>query len=52
MPTTPPGFLILDDFFGRHWDNFEAQMRRVLPEGRLVRLDATHPIFDAFFHVT
>ena len=45
------GFMIFDDFYGRHWVNFEAQMRRVLPQGRLVRLDATHPIFDAFFHV-
>jgi hypothetical protein len=45
------GFIIFDDFFGRHWDNFEASIRRVLPQARLVRLDATHPIFDAFFRV-
>jgi hypothetical protein len=45
------GFVIFDDFFGRHWENFEASMQRVLPQGRLVRLDESHPIFDAFFHV-
>ena len=26
-------------------------MRRVLPEGRLVRLDKAHPIFDSFFRI-
>jgi hypothetical protein len=45
------GFLIFDDFFGRHWDSFEAGVRRVMPEARLVRLEPTHPIFDAFFHI-
>ncbi|CAA9346175.1 MAG: hypothetical protein AVDCRST_MAG40-2646, partial [uncultured Gemmatimonadaceae bacterium] len=45
------GFIIFDDFFGHHWDNFAASMRRVLPEGRLVRLDASHPIFDSFYHI-
>ena len=33
------GFAIFDDFEPEQWDNFEAQMRRVLPEGRLVSLD-------------
>ncbi len=46
------GFLIVDDFFGGHWFNFEAQMRLVLPNSRIVRLDASHPIFDSFFHIT
>jgi hypothetical protein len=45
------GFIIFDDFFGRHWETFEASMQRVLPQGRLVRLDPSHPIFDTFFHV-
>jgi hypothetical protein len=45
------GFLIVDDFEGSHWYNFEAQMRRVLPEGRLVQLTADHPIFDSFYRV-
>jgi hypothetical protein len=48
---TKGGFIIFDDFFGGHWENFETQMRRVLPQGRLVRLDATHPIFDSFYHI-
>ena len=45
------GFIIFDDFFGRHWDNFESSMRKVLPQARLVRLDASHPIFDSFYRV-
>ena len=31
------GFAIFDDFDGEQWNNFEAQMRRVLPEGRFVK---------------
>jgi uncharacterized protein DUF4159 len=46
------GFVIFDDFFGDHWFNFESQMLKVLPQARLVRLDASHPIFDSFFHIT
>ena len=45
------GFIIFDDFFGGHWYNFEAQMRKVLPQARLVPLDPSHPIFDSFFHI-
>ena len=57
------GFLIVDDFkprrfrggfggdFGSGWPVFEAQMKRVLPEGRFVDLDASHPIFHSFFEV-
>jgi len=45
------GFLIFDDFRQEHWGNFEQQMRRVLPHQPLVRLDAAHPIFHAFFEV-
>ncbi len=45
------GFLVVDDFLEWHWDNFVEQMRRVLPEGRLVKLDVSHPIFDSFFHI-
>ena len=26
-------------------------MRRVLPDARFDRLDVSHPIFDAFFHI-
>ena len=45
------GFLIIDDFVDQHWYNFEQQMRRVLPNNRLVPLDASHPIFDSFFRI-
>jgi hypothetical protein len=45
------GFIIFDDFFAGHWYNFEAQMRKVLPQARLVPLDPSHPIFDSFFHI-
>ena len=46
------GFAIFEDFDGAaQWANFEAQMRRVLPEGRLVRLDRSHQIFNVFFTI-
>jgi hypothetical protein len=46
------GFAIFKDFDGTpQWANFEAQMHRVLPQGRLVRLDASHQIFTAFFSI-
>jgi hypothetical protein len=45
------GFLIFDDFRGGDWDNFESQMRRVLPDLRFVDLDLSHPIFHSFFDV-
>ncbi len=45
------GFLIIDDFAGGQWFNFEQRMRDVLPDGRLVRLDASHPIFHSFFEI-
>ena len=46
------GFAVFEDFDGpQQWAHFEAQMRRVLPEGRLVRLDRHHPIFDSFFRI-
>jgi hypothetical protein len=49
---TKGGFAVFEDFDGPgQWSVFEAQMRRVLPEGRLVRLDRTHPIFDSFFRI-
>jgi hypothetical protein len=45
------GFLIVDDFMLGEWENFERQMRRVLPAARIERLDAGHPVFDAFFRI-
>jgi len=46
------GFAIFEAFGGMtQWANFEAQMHRVLPQGRLVRLDTSHQIFTAFFPI-
>ena len=45
------GFLIFDDFQGEHWYNFETQLRRVLPDARLVELDISHPVFHSFFEI-
>jgi hypothetical protein len=46
------GFAVFEDFDGpQQWSHFEAQMRRVLPEGRFVKLDNTHRIFDTFFKI-
>ena len=46
------GFAIFKDVDGpTQWANFEAQMHRVLPEGRLIHLDRSHQIFSAFFPV-
>jgi hypothetical protein len=46
------GFLIVDDFhFENEWRVFEAAMRRVLPDGRIERLTAAHPIFNSFFSI-
>jgi hypothetical protein len=46
------GFAVFEDFDGaQQWHNFEAQMRRVLPDGRFVKLDQSHRIFDTFFRI-
>ena len=46
------GFAVFEDFDGpQQWNNFEAQMRRVLPGGRFVRFDNTHRIFGSFFTI-
>jgi hypothetical protein len=46
------GFLVVDDFWGDwDWDNFETQMRRVLPERRIVEVPLDHPVFHAFYDI-
>jgi hypothetical protein len=45
------GFLIVDDFGGWEWQNFEWQMRRAVPELQPVLLDKQHPIFNSFFDI-
>ncbi len=46
------GFLIVDDFRDGDIANFEAQMRRVLPDARLLPVPPEHPVFDSFYHFT
>ena len=49
---TKGGFAVFEDFDGpEQWSHFEAQMRRVLPQARFVKLDNTHRIFDSFFQI-
>jgi hypothetical protein len=46
------GFLVVDDFhFADEWYVFEQAMQRVLPHGKIERLDITHPIFNTFFTI-
>jgi hypothetical protein len=45
------GFMIVDDFAGRQWDNFAAQVARALPGSRLLELESSHAVFDSFFRV-
>jgi hypothetical protein len=46
------GFIIFDDFEAEQWRNFEAQLRRVLPEHEMIEIDESHPVFQSFFHVS
>ena len=46
------GFLVVDDFWGTYeWQNFEEQIRRVLPEYPIVEIPRDHPIFSAFYQI-
>ncbi len=45
------GFLIVDDFYGQQWQNFDRSMHAVLPKARLMKLDVSHPVFNSFFHI-
>ena len=53
------GFVIVDDFKptgwrgmdSGGWEPFVANMQRVMPDARLVKLDASHPIFHSFFEI-
>jgi hypothetical protein len=46
------GFAIFEDFDGAaEWANFETQIRRVLPQGQLRRLDNADQIFNVFFSI-
>ncbi len=44
------GALMADDFWGDwEWNNFEHEIKRVLPDGQWVELPPTHPIFHCVF---
>ena len=44
------GFLMADDFWGElQWENFEREMKRVLPERDFVELPMDHPVFHTVF---
>ena len=50
------GFVIFDDFRdpprgGGGWENFAAQMERVVPGARLVEMDPSDTIFHSFFEI-
>ncbi len=46
------GFLMADDFWGpRQWENFEREMKRVLPERSFAELPMDHPIFHCVFEL-
>ncbi len=44
------GVLMADDFWGqKQWDNFERQMKRVLPDRHFEELPMDHPLFHCVF---
>jgi hypothetical protein len=46
------GFLVVDDFWGTYeWENFEQEIKAVLPEYPIEELPPTHPIFSAMYTV-
>ena len=46
------GFLMIDDFWGTYeWQNFESEIRRVLPEHPIVDIPLDHPIFNTVYNI-
>ena len=46
------GFLMIDDFWGTwEWANFEAEIKRVLPEYPIVEIPLGHPVFNTVYHI-
>ena len=45
------GFLFFDDYTHQHAVNLREQLRRILPEGRIVDLTTADPIFDSFYRI-
>ena len=48
---TKGGFIIFDDFARNDWMNFTAQMQRVFPKLRPMRLTPEDRVFDSFYRV-
>lgn len=46
------GFLLVDDFWGTwEWQNFETEIRRVLPDYPIVDVPLDHPIFNIVYDI-
>ena len=46
------GFLMIDDFWGTwEWANFEAEIKRVLPEYQIVEVPLDHPVFNTVYDI-
>ena len=46
------GFLMIDDFWGTwEWANFEAEIKRVLPEYQIVEVPLDHPVFNTVYNI-
>ncbi|HYK91026.1 MAG TPA: DUF4159 domain-containing protein [Acidobacteriota bacterium] len=47
------GFLFCDDFWGsREWQNFQRNIERVLPEGEIIELPLSHPVFHCYYDIS
>ena len=46
------GFMVVDDFHGTlEWSNFQSQMHKIFPGGRIEDLPISHPLFHCFFDI-
>ncbi len=46
------GFLLVDDFWGtEQWQNFEDEIRRVLPGRPIEEISLDHPVFSSFYGI-
>lgn len=46
------GFLWVDDFWGQYaWDQWEREIRRVLPDHEIIDIPTSHPMLDGIFHL-
>lgn len=46
------GFLVIDDFWGTYeWQNFEAEITRVLPEYPIVDIPFDHELLSSFYEI-